>query len=169
MSSNSKKFSNNAQFLISKRGDLYSRVLIYMALNTDNDSEEFFHSNQRIAKNIGANKKYVSQIIQKLKKDREINVSLSYNGLEQERTITWVNNYEWKHIRDNWSINFGSTPKKQEGYGSNIDIGIPKKQEGSPKIYRGNNKDTYLDTLINTSFNKEKQEEIDKEIRSGKI
>jgi hypothetical protein len=150
-----KNFSNNAQYIIANHGNVISRVLIYLSLNTDNETGEFIHSNSKIARNIKSDKDNVSKAIQKLKKLGFINIWYVYNGDLERRTISWTKNYNWNDIRESWKINLSMIDEINYESSSNSSIPLDEKtQTPRPKDLSIN---TSINTLPNNSFDKEKE------------
>jgi biotin operon repressor len=151
-----KEFSNNAQYLIAALGDTLSRVLIYMALNTDNQTGEFIHSNQKIARNIKSHKDSVSKAIQKLKKLGFIAIWYDHNADFERRTITWSKNFTWGDIRDTYKANRSMVDESVYEVSEDLSTTLDEKtQTLRPNDLGINN--TSLNTLPNTSFNSEKE------------
>ena len=157
LNDNPKKYSNIAQFITAKHGNLLCRVLIYLALNTDNETGEFTHSNQKIAKNIGSHKNSVSRVIQELKELGYINIIPIPDEFYERRIITWVGKKDWNDIRAWWKTNLlipinnsVDTPLAKSVTTLNEDV--ENYIQDSLTI---NN--TSLNTIPNTSFNKEKE------------
>jgi DNA-binding MarR family transcriptional regulator len=160
LNENPKRYSNIAQFIIAKHGNLITRVLIYLALNTDNETEEFTDSNKKIAQNIKSHKNSVSRVIQELKEMGYIKIFPIPDDFYERRIITWVGKKDWNDIRAWWKTNSlipinnsVDTPLTKSVTTLNEDVENPK--QDSLTI---NN--TSLNTIPNTSFNKDKEEYI---------
>ena len=150
-----KDLSNIAQYVAATEGDALSRVIFYLALNTETkigEPREFVQSNREIAKKVGSNKDTVSRIIQKLKKMEIIDVTYENTGFEKQRTITWIGKRDWKAIREYWKANKSTVDQKVYGVST-------RKSTSNRLNGLGNNKDTYIDT----SFDREKNIEIQKD------
>ena len=158
LNENPKRYSNIAQLIIAKHGNLLCRVLIYLALNTDNETEEFTHSNQKIARNVNSHKNSVSRVIQELKEMDYINIIAIPDEFFERRIITWVNSYDWNDIRAWWKTNSlipinnsVDTPLAKSVTTLNEDVENPKQDSSTIN-------NTSLNTIPNTYFNKEKEE-----------
>lgn len=150
-----KDLSNIAQFVAATEGNVQTRVIFYLALNTItkiNEPREFVKSNDEIAKAIGSDKHFVSDTIQKLKKMDIIDVTYENTGFEKQRTITWIVKRDWKDIREFWKCNSTTVVQKHYGVSSN-------NTSNNSVNALGNNKDTYIDN----SFDREKNIEIQKD------
>ena len=151
-----KDLSNIAQFVAATEGDVLTRVIFYLALNTRNtdkegEPREFVKSNREIAKAVGSDKDTVSRKIQKLKKMKIIGVWYANMGFETQRTITWIGKKVWKDIRDYWKTNKSTVDENVYGVST-------KKSTSNRQNGLGNNKDTYIDTSFDTEQKKSRKE-----------
>ena len=153
---NAKQFSNNAQYIIAKHGNILCRVLMFINLRMDKKTAEFYYSNEKIAQNIKSDKDNVSVAIQKLKKWQFINCSYDYNGVSRPRTITWAKNFKWNDIADIWKMNLSTIDENIYESSTKSSLTIDKNtQTHSEKHLHINNSSN---NFINNSFNKEKEE-----------
>ena len=152
---NAKQFSNNAQYIIAKHGNVLCRVLMFINLSMGKKTSEFYYSNEKIAQNIKSNKDNVSVAIQKLKNWGFINCSYDYNGVSRPRTITWAKNFDWNDISDLWKINSSMVDKNiyESSTKSSLTIDKNTKTHSEKHLHINNS----INNSINNDFNKDKE------------
>jgi hypothetical protein len=142
--------SNTAQHINATSGNVFCRVIDYIAKNMDLETMEFFIPQEKIADDIGTTQKVVSRAIRKAEKLGHIVVERLYDAGKHRNLITWTNHYDWKDTRDWYSTKKSSYPQKVLGP-------TPKKSNSQPP--KGTDlKDTYIDTSFDTDQKKSRKE-----------
>ena len=143
-------FSNNAQHINATSGNVFCRVIDYIAKNMDEETQEFFLPQEKIAQDIGTSQKVVSRAIRKAEELKHIIVERLYDAGKHRNLIRWANNYTWNDTRDWYSTKKSSDPQKVLGP-------TPKKSKSQPP--KGTDlKDTSFDTSFDTDQKKSRKE-----------